>query len=56
MGATLIVDDQGLGIIRYSFVDPGGMEDWVGLAMRGDWEIYWYDLHGDWTRVARIMV
>ena len=33
------------GIIRYSFTYLERMEGWVGLAVWGDREIYWYDLH-----------
>ena len=34
------------GIIRYSFTDLGGMDGWVGIALRGGREIYWYGIHG----------
>ena len=35
----------GAGIIRYSFTDIAMMEGWVGLAVQGDREICWCDLH-----------
>ena len=36
-------------IIWYLFINPGRVEDWVGLAARGDREICWYDLLGKWN-------
>ena len=35
------------GIIQYSIIDLRRMEGCVGLAEWEDWEICWYDLHGE---------
>ena len=37
------------GIIRYSFMDLGIMEGWVGRATREYMEIFWYGLHVEWN-------
>ena len=31
------------------------MEDWVGLAVWGDREIWWYELHGNGTWFSRMV-
>ena len=58
MEATLIVDDPELALVLSgnSLINFGRMEDWVGLAARGDGRSVGMTNTGNQTRIARMNI